>query len=116
MGFAYSKGYSGEKEFADKCGGVRIPGSGAAGGFENDVQLPNGWKAEVKRHKQGFKTLYKWIEDEREKPDCVAFRADRKQWLVTMSLDKFLELLEAAKEVKYFEARRAENKDSESSS
>lgn len=86
------KGYTGEHEFAGLTGGLRIPASGAATGFPDDVQLPNGWKAEVKRRKDGMKTLYAWVEDEREVPDIVAFRADRKQWLITMTLDKYLEL------------------------
>lgn len=90
-----AKGYSGEKEFADKTGGRRIPASGSADDFPCDVELPNGWLAEVKRRKSGMKTLYGWVENERENPDIVAFRADREQWLVTMTLPKFLELMEA---------------------
>ena len=38
-------------------------------------------------------TLYSWLEDERERPDIVAFRADRKPWLVAMPLDVFLKLI-----------------------
>lgn len=88
------KGYSGESEFAKLTGGKRQVLSGALGGeFSNDVILPNGWKAEVKRRKSGFKTLYDWIEDTRENPDCVAIRVDRKQWIVSMTLDKFQELM-----------------------
>lgn len=90
------KGYEGEREFASLIPGAkRVPLSGALGGeYSNDVTLPNGWAVEVKRRKEGaFKTLYGWIEDEREKPDVVAMRADRKQWIVCMTLPKFLELL-----------------------
>lgn len=50
-------------------------------------------RAEVKRKKSGFATLYGWLEDEREKPDVVAFRADRKPWLVCMELGTFLRLI-----------------------
>jgi len=88
-----SKGYTGEKEFANLIGGRRIPASGAADDFPNDVELPNGWLAEIKRRKDGLKTLYTWIEDERENPDIVAYRSDRKQWLVIMDIEHFKELL-----------------------
>lgn len=89
------KGARGEREFAKLVDGQKQALSGALGGeFSNDVILPNGWKAEVKRRKSGFKTLYDWIEDTRENPDCVAIRVDRKQWIVSMTLDKFLELME----------------------
>ena len=90
------KGLRGEREFAELVGGRRVPLSGAQSGFENDVliETPTGTlRAEVKRRKSGFATLYGWLEDEREKPDLVAFRADRKPWLVCMSLDVFLKLI-----------------------
>lgn len=90
-----AKGYRGEKEFADLTGGKRVPLSGALNDeeFSNDVRLPNGWKAEVKRRKEMEKTLYSWILDEREKPDVVAFRGDHKPWVVCMTLDKFIALI-----------------------
>ena len=90
------KGLRGEREFADLVGGRRIPLSGAQRGFENDVLVPTPsgeLRAEVKRRKSGFSTLYGWLEDEREKPDVVAFRADRKPWLVCMELGTFLRLI-----------------------
>jgi hypothetical protein len=88
------KGSRGEREFASLIPGAkRIPLSGAMDGFTNDVELPNGWKAEVKRRKSGFKTLYDWVEDDREKPDIVALRTDRKPWIICMTLDKFMELI-----------------------
>jgi len=95
------KGLRGEREFAELVGGCRIPLSGAQAGFENDVliETPVGTlRAEVKRRKGGFATLYAWLEDEREKPDIVAFRADRKPWLVCMELDVFLKLIGRAEE------------------
>lgn len=88
-----NKGKRGELEFAKLIGGKRVPLSGAQDGFENDV-IGLGMKWEVKRRKDGFKTLYKWIEDEREKPDALAIRADRKPWLVVMTLDRFLKFIE----------------------
>jgi hypothetical protein len=86
------KGQRREREFAKLIEGRRIPLSGAQEGFENDVQgLGLNW--EVKARKNGFQTLYKWLEDEREKPDALALKADRKDWLVVMKLDKFIELM-----------------------
>ena len=90
------KGMRGEREFAELVSGRRIPLSGAQNGFENDVLVPSPigeLRAEVKRRKSGFSTLYGWMEDEREKPDVVAFRADRKPWLVAMPLETFLKLI-----------------------
>jgi hypothetical protein len=85
------KGYRGEAEFAKLTNGKRVPLSGMLEGYKHDVILPNGWSVEVKRHKEGMKTLYNWIEG--SQPDVVAFRADQKPWIVTMTLDKFLELM-----------------------
>jgi|GEM_PF-1569667 len=95
------KGNRGEREFAKLVNGKRVPLSGAVEGaeFSNDVILPNGWKAEVKRRKQLEKTLYSWILDEREKPDIVAFRGDHMPWVVCMKFEKFKYLLEKEKEV-----------------
>lgn len=86
------KGQRGEREFAKLIGGHRVPLSGAQEGYSNDV-IGLGLAWEVKRRKSGFKTLYEWIEDEREKPDAVALRTDNKQWIVCMTLDKFKELV-----------------------
>jgi len=90
------KGQRGELEFASLVGGQKIPLSGAQNGFENDVLVPTGigiLRAEVKRRRSGFSTLYGWLEDERERPDLVAFRADRKPWIVAMQLETFLRLI-----------------------
>lgn len=85
------KGYRGEYEFAKLTNGRRVPLSGMIKGHKHDVILPNGWQVEVKRKKSGFKTMYHWIE--KNKPDVVAYRSDEKPWIVTMTLEKFLELL-----------------------
>lgn len=81
------KGARSEREFAALIGGERVPLSGAAGGsFKGDVQgLGMLW--EVKRRANGFKQLYDWIED----VDALAVRADRKEWLVVIPLERFLE-------------------------
>ncbi len=89
------KGYTGEREFADLTGGKRVPLSGAADGFKNDV-IVDGLKFEVKRRKDGFKTLYNWLEDDAE-PDALAIRADYKGWLIVLPVDLFLKLLRGNK-------------------
>lgn len=86
---ARERGMAGQREFAKLSGGVVVPGSGAGGGegkdqFCNDVHLPNGWQAEVKRFREGEKTLYGWLMDTRERPDIVAMRADKLPWIVAM--------------------------------
>lgn len=87
------KGQRREREFAELIGGQRIPLSGAQEGFPNDVRgLGLDW--EVKAKKDGFKTIYDYVMDEREQPDAVALKADRKPWLVVMELDKFKELMD----------------------
>lgn len=106
------KGATGEREFAKLTGGLRVPMSGAMEGFSNDVILPNGMKAEVKRRKEMEKTLYGWILDERENPDLVAFRADNKPWIVAMTLDKFKYFLEQEEQ----NARRKQDETGESQS
>lgn len=87
-----NKGQRREREFAALIEGIRIPLSGAQKGFENDVE-GMGLSWEVKAKKDGFKMIYDYVLDEREKPDAVALKADRKPWLVVMTLDKFKELL-----------------------
>lgn len=87
------KGNRREREFAALIGGRRVPLSGAQEGYENDVE-GLGMKWEVKARKDGFKQIYNWINDEREKPDALALKADRKDWLVVMKLDKFLEIIQ----------------------
>lgn len=87
-----NKGQRREREFAKLIGGLRVPLSGAQEGFENDIE-GLGLKWEVKARKDGFKTLYQWLGDEREKPDALALKADRKPWLVVMTLEKFMEFV-----------------------
>lgn len=86
------KGQRREREFADLIGGQRIPLSGAQEGYPNDVE-GMGLQWEVKAKANGYKTIYDYVLDEREKPDAVALKADRKPWLVCMTLDKFKELM-----------------------
>lgn len=59
-----------------------------------DVLLDDKYKIEVKRRKNGFKTLYSHIEN----ADFAFMRADRKKHIVAMSVETFLELYRKAKE------------------
>lgn len=83
------KGTDAEREFARLVGGRRVPLSGSIGGdFAGDVEWPGVGRGEVKRRAQGFKQLYDWLEGR----DFLALRADRKEWLVVLTLDKLLDL------------------------
>lgn len=87
------KGMRREREFAKLIGGLRVPLSGAQEGYANDVKgLGLAW--EVKSRGTGFKTLYDWVLDEREKPDALALKVDHQPWLVVMTLDKFMEVMD----------------------
>ncbi|ODA18209.1 hypothetical protein A5N86_05970 [Geobacillus thermoleovorans] len=87
------KGYAGEREIVSLIPGAkRVPLSGSMGGeYGNDVILPNGWRAEVKRRKSGMKQAYDWLEQ--SNPDVVLYRADRKTWIAIMTMDKLMELM-----------------------
>lgn len=84
-----NKGNRRELEFAKLIGGERVPLSGAAGGsYVGDVKgLGLTW--ECKARKDGFKQLYGWLEGK----CALAVKADRKQWLVVIPLDRFLEMV-----------------------
>lgn len=84
------KGARAEREVAGLLGGRRVPLSGAAGGeFAGDVITELLGRGEVKRRKDGFKELYRWLEGK----DFLALRADRRKWLVVVELDRLLALL-----------------------
>lgn len=87
------KGYAGEREIVSLIPGAkRVPLSGSMGGeYGNDIVLPNGWRAEVKRRKSGMKQAYDWLEQ--SNPDVVLYRADRKTWIAIMTMDKLMELM-----------------------
>lgn len=59
-----------------------------------DVLLDDKYKIEVKRRKNSFKTLYDYIEN----VDFAFMRADRRKYIVAMSIETFLELYTDAKE------------------
>jgi len=81
------KGYRLENELAGilremGLNAERIPLSGAGGGSFSGDLIVNGKIAEVKGRKDGFKSLYSWLEGR----DILFIRADRKEWLVILRL------------------------------
>ena len=87
------KGKRREREVARLLGGQRVPLSGSVGGpFGGDILLPNGWRVEVKARRDGFKSLYLWLQN----ADVLLLKADRRPWLVVLPLETFKELLERA--------------------
>jgi hypothetical protein len=69
----------------------RVPLSGAAhGSFGGDLVV-NGRKIEVKVRADGsgFKSLYDWIEGNY----ALAVRSDRREWLITIRLEDWIELM-----------------------
>jgi len=91
------KGVRAEREVANRLkeeglAAQRVPLSGSAPGMSGDVRTTVGGRelvGEVKRRRQGFKELYRWLEGK----DLLFMRADRSDWLVCMKLDLFLWLL-----------------------
>ena len=81
----------------------RVPLSGAAEGFKGDVRvgldewrgngndiihpLTGAWECKVRA--DGFKSQYRWLADHK----ALAFRADRKDWLVTIRLADLLSII-----------------------
>lgn len=84
------KGGRTERDFAKRIGGQRVPLSGAMNGYKGDV-IGLGMTWECKARADGFKMLYGWLEGE---VDALAVKADRKEWLVVMPLDKFKTLID----------------------
>lgn len=84
------KGFDAERELARLLGGRRIPLSGAAGeDYAGDIEVPGLGIGEVKRRRDGFRQLYGWLEGR----DFLAVRADRKDWLIVIPIERFKELL-----------------------
>lgn len=88
------KGCLAEREIAKLLNGERVPLSGAAGGsFGSDLIVPGLGKGEVKRRKKQFTRLYQWLEEK----DFLALRDDRQPWLVVMTAEKLMKILEGGK-------------------
>jgi len=91
--FQKRKGYRGERNLVQilkKAGfeAQRIPLSGSTSFAKGDILIEKK-RMEVKWRKDGFKQLYKWLEN----VDYLALKADRKEYLVVMRLSEFIELL-----------------------
>jgi len=72
---------------------VRVPLSGAAAGFKDDVivRAPHGepWRLEVKKRAGGFKQIYAWLAT----ADALIIGADRQRPLAVLDLEDFFALL-----------------------
>nr|PZN07691.1 MAG: hypothetical protein DIU64_11895 [Caldicoprobacter oshimai] len=95
-----NKGMAAEREVVNLlekhgCKAQRTAPLQAAKGAESgaDVLLDDTYRIEVKRRRDGFSSLYKWLES----ADFLFLRADRKQYIVAMPVEMFLELYAAAK-------------------
>ena len=82
------KGADGEREAARLLGAQKISRMYQPG---PDLQMPDGRYVEIKRRKAGWKELYKWLGDDSQ---LLAMRADNKEWLMCMTLDTFLDILD----------------------
>jgi len=92
-----NKGYRGERYFVQqfrKAGlkAVRVPLSGATEFAKGDL-IVEGMTAEVKIRHNGFKEIYKWLEEK----DILCLKADRKDGLIVMPLETFLSILKGVK-------------------
>src|SRR5690606_24385478 len=85
------KGSRAEREFAKLIGGERVPLSGSAGGSYIGDVVGLGMTFECKARKDGFKMLYGWLDG--EGVDALALKADRKEWLVVLPVEKLLEII-----------------------
>ncbi len=74
----------------------RVPLSGAAGGrFAGDIIVEGRLRFEAKLRADGFRELYKWLEEN----DGLFLRADRRQTLVVVRLSDFVSVLPALSEL-----------------
>ena len=70
----------------------RVPLSGAAAGFKNDILIKRGretWEIEAKKRATGFKFLY----DNIEGADVLVVGADRQKPLAIMDYEDFCDLI-----------------------
>jgi hypothetical protein len=91
---AKQKGSRREREFAALIGGRRVPLSGGAkqagAEFGEDVIGPDSTRFECKARANGFSMLYRWLAG----ADALALKADHKEWLIVLPLEKYLEYLQ----------------------
>ena len=75
------------RELGFEC--YRVPSSGNSQGFKGDLVLEGLFRVEVKARRDGFKTLYGWLENS----EILVIKADRKPPLVVMSFETLKNLL-----------------------
>jgi Holliday junction resolvase len=71
---------------------LRVPLSGAAEGFKDDVLIrvnDSEWRIEAKKRGGGFKQIYQWKGD----ADVLVIGADRKRPLAVLDMEDFFWLL-----------------------
>jgi len=100
---AKRKGYTGENEIVKLLSkydipAERVPLSGALkgnlAGDINTIIAGKEKKIESKRRKDGFKELYKFLEQ--DGCNYIFMRADRKDWIVAMTFEEWLDLVKGA--------------------
>ena len=89
-----TKGANFEREIVNKhkelgIDAKRVPLSGATDFAKHDVMI-SGISAECKIRANGFKEIYKWLEDN---PDILICRADRKEPFVVVPWTMWIQLL-----------------------
>jgi hypothetical protein len=82
-----------ERQLAAILGGQRQPHSGAlagvfGAGYAGDVKLPSGLRIEAKARRDGWRQLYAWLAN----VDALALKADRKEWLLVIPLERLQEV------------------------
>lgn len=88
------KGYRGEYNLVKKLNeanikALRVPLSGQTEFKKGDIVIEDKYTGEVKWRKEGFKEIYKWLENN----DFLFLKADRKPYLVVMKLELFIKLM-----------------------
>lgn len=94
------KGYRGENQLVNyfkqyNLNAVRIPLSGSTEFQKGDVVVED-FICEVKLRKDGFREIYKWLEN----ADVLFLKADRKEYLAVVRVDLLKDLLITIKYLK----------------
>jgi len=100
--FSRDKGYRTENNvrkaaLINDLKAYRVPLSGG-GAIKGDIVINNGveeWVLEVKCRKDGFKTIYDWIDDDDN--DALIIKADNKPELAVLNMKDFFNLLSTQK-------------------
>jgi len=79
-----SKGAKGERELAAILGATKVSGMYVTG---PDLVMPDGRYVEVKRQRDGWKRIYRWLDDD---ASILALRADRRGWLIVQHLEDWI--------------------------